>query len=190
MSSIRSTQRHAPLAASSTIARGASSLVRALAAGAIVAGASAAMAGPTNVPFKASVDINENVAFLFVPPCFAIGTLTGSGTATHLGKIKGAALDCINPTAPISFNSPMSYAYSSTKVVFTADNGDMLYLAYAGTLTAQASGPHVIAGHFVITGGTSRFVGASGGGTMSGSEDLSSLGSGTGKASFDGTITY
>ena len=151
----------------------------------------AAMAGPTDVPFKATVDINENVAFLFVPPCFAIGTLTGSGNATHLGKIKGTALDCINPTTtPTSFTSPMSYAYSSTKVVFTAANGDMLYLAYAGTLTAQASGPHVIAGHFVITGGTGRFQGASGGGTMSGTEDLSNLSSGTGKASFDGTITY
>lgn len=167
-----------------------STLARALALGGLVAFGTTAMAGPTNVPFNASVELSETVVFTFLPPCFALGYLNASGTATHLGKVSGTAVDCINPTSAINLSAPMSYRFASTKVVLTGATGEMLYLSYAGTLTAQPTGPHVIAGNFVITGGTGRYTSAAGGGVMSGSEDLSQIGSGKGKATFTGTISY
>ncbi|MDB6000916.1 MAG: hypothetical protein JWP52_2615, partial [Rhizobacter sp.] len=134
-----------------------------------------AVAGPKSVPFKATLAITESVNFVFAPPCFAIGTLTASGQASHLGRVTGSSQDCINPTGVFDPNGPNSFRFTSgvsgNGVVLTSANGDSLYLAYSGTLTAQPTGPHEIEGDFIVVGGTGRFEGAAGGGTVTGTED-------------------
>lgn len=172
-----------------------SSVVRGLALASVVAfgwTAQAATAATTDAVFNVKVALSETVTFLLFQPCPAVGYLMASGTSDQLGAVKGTALDCINPIGPLSFNTltSTSFHFVSTKVVLTTAAGDMLYLSYSGTLRAQASGPHAIDGYFVITGGTGRYVHAVGGGSMTGTEDLSSLSSGKGEATFAGHYSY
>ena len=147
--------------------------------------AAGAVAKPTSSPFKATLTLTETVLFTGAAPCFAIGSLQAVGTASLLGKVTATSSDCINPQGVTDPNSPSSFNFASTGtgsagLVFTAANGDLLFVTYSGTLTAQPAGPHQIAGHFVITGGTGRFLGATGGGSLSGYEDISQVVSGHG----------
>jgi len=70
------------------------------------------------------------------------------------------------------------------------ENGGRLFVTYSGTLTARAGKPHRLAGQFVITGGTGRFFGATGGGVLFGHEDISQVVSGHGEVEALGTIVY
>ena len=153
--------------------------------------ASGAIAEPKSTPFAAKLTLTESVMFTGTPPCFAIGSLQAAGNATHLGKVTATSHDCINPNP----QDPNSFSFASLGVgpaglVFIAANGDVLFVTYSGTLTAQPPGPHLINGHFIITGGTGRFVGATGGGSLSGYESISQTFSGVGEIEAIGTIVY
>lgn len=166
---------------------------------------SAAMAGSPR-PFQATLQITENVTLTYALPCFAIGTITATGTASHMGQVTAASQDCINPAGVPVLNLPMSFAFvsqstaaggstgttsSTTGLTFTAANGDRLFVSYSGLLTAQSFGaPHAVTGAFLITGGTGRFAGASGTGTVTGYEDISQGTSGFGQVYLNGTIVY
>ena len=156
--------------------------------------ASAATAGPSLHLFSAKLVLTENVAFPGVPPCFAIGSIQATGVAANLGKFAATSTDCINPQGifnPVGVNS---FSFSSTAspagLVFVFESGDLLYVTYSGTLTPHLPGPHRLAGQFVITGGTGRFFGATGGGVLSGQEDISLVVFGQGTADAVGTIIY
>jgi hypothetical protein len=159
---------------------------------AVALAASQAMAQTTPVPFKATVVFSEVVTFNLEPPCFASGALSGSGAATWMGKVTGASQDCTNPIGP--FSPTASFQFSSVNLVLNdASSGEQLTGTYSGTLTYTPDAPHQISGNFVITGGTGRFAGATGGGTMSGYEDIGHILLGRpawGKAVFDGTILF
>ena len=147
--------------------------------------ASAAFAGPTNVPFKATLTTQEelrpNPATCQSAP-YLSGNTSGSGHATHLGAVTGSGIDCITPT------SAYTYAFSNGVLTLTAANGDQLRAEYQGTLTPSATPPiYTIAGTYRFIGGTGRFNGASGTGTISG---LENLGTGQGNFVFNGTISY
>lgn len=156
--------------------------------------ACAAHAGPKDRPFMATLQISESVGFTGAAPCFAIGLLSGTGRATHLGELRATSKDCINPKQPFDPNAANTYRFASgtgaDALVFTADNGDQLFAVYSGLLTPQTGGPHAVTGHFVITGGTGRFAAASGGGTLEGTEDISRVVVGEGEISFSGRIAY
>ena len=157
--------------------------------------ASGAVAQPEARAFKAKLVLTESVRFLGAPPCFAIGSVQATGSATHLGTVTAASSDCINPQGVFNPSGPTSFSFASngtgtTGLVFTASNGDLLFATYSGALAAQPSGPHRISGQFVITGGTGRFLGATGGGTLSGYEDISQVVSGHGEIEAIGTIAY
>ena len=161
----------------------------------LMALASAAIAAPQSRPFKAKLTVTESIQFTGAAPCFAIGSIQAIGTATHLGKVTVSSHDCINPQGVFDPSAPNSFSFASTGagstgLVFTAANGDSLFAAHSGTLTAQSSGPHRITGQFIITGGTGRFVGATGGGTMTGYEDISQIVSGHGEIDVAGVIVY
>lgn len=154
--------------------------------------ASGAIAQPDSRPFKAKLALMETVTFYGGPPCFGIASVQAVGNATHLGTVTARSHDCINPQGP---NAPNSFSFSSigtgpAGLVFTAANGDAVYASYSGTANAQASGPHLIAGQFIITGGTGRFLGATGGGTLTGFEDLSQIVTGRGEIEVIGVIVF
>lgn len=144
-----------------------------------------AFAGPTNVPFKASLTTQEVIHFDPVA-CqsmpFLAGTTTGSGQASHLGAVTGSATDCIMPT------SAYTYTFSNGKLSLIAQNGDELRADYSGNLSPSATPPvFVLNGTYRITGGTGRFANASGTGTVGGLENLAT---GQGQFELKGSISY
>jgi len=117
------------------------------------------------------------------------GQLSGTGQATHLGKV--------SESGSLSFdfdNFPVSLGISATGTL-TAANGDEVFFAYDVTLTDTASPPqgttYAESGSYTVTGGTGRFAGATGGGTISGT-CVSSFSSTTGTCNdtWKGTIGY
>jgi hypothetical protein len=147
-------------------------------------------------PFSAKLSITESVTLTGMPPCFGYGRIQAVGTASQLGKVTVTSTDCINPQGVFNPSEPNSFTFSSigstgtTGLVLTAANGDLLFASYSGTLSAQSPRPHRIDGQFIITGGTGRFAGATGGGTLSGAEDISQVTSGHGDVTLTGTIAY
>jgi len=152
--------------------------------------ASAATAGPSLHMFSAKLTLNETVAFTGAPPCIAIGSVQATGVALNLGKFTAASTDCINPLGTLVNAFAFSSTASPAGLMLLFDSGEQLFITYSGTLTPRLSAPHRLAGQFVITGGTGRFLGATGGGVLSGQEDISQVVIGSGSADATGTILY
>ena len=132
------------------------------------------------VPFKATIAITETLQNIGAPPCIFLGNITGTGIATHLGKVTLASTDCINPMSLTVF------VFYSDNVALSLANGDQISASYSGTLTAE--GPvGVITGGYKITGGTGRYARATGAGTVQGVEDMTT---GKGQIQLIGTISY
>lgn len=146
---------------------------------------SIAFAGPTSVPFKATLVTQEQLLFdstICQAAPYLVGVTTGSGQASHMGAISGVSSDCVTPT------SPYTYSFTNGKVTLTAANGDELRAEYSGSLSPTATPPiYSIADSYRITGGTGRFVGANGSGTLQGIENLQT---GQGQLQLTGTISY
>ena len=124
-------------------------------------------------------------------PCFLDGDLSGSGTATQLGRVTATSQDCINPRGdPAAGTFSFHDNYAPSGLVFIGESGDQLHARYSGTLAPRANAPHRISGLFVITGGTGRYVGATGGGIVEGSEDISQPGFGQGQVTLAGVLSY
>ena len=132
------------------------------------------------VPFKATIAITESIQLIGGAPCFLQGDISGTGRATHLGKLTLASTDCINPISATAFS------FFSDQVILTAASGDQIFAAYSGTFTIEGT-VGVIVGGYQITGGTGRFTQASGAGTVQGVEDLST---GNGEIKLIGTISF
>ncbi|WP_151637527.1 hypothetical protein [Noviherbaspirillum aerium] len=92
------------------------------------------------------------------------GTLTGSGTATHLGAVTISATHCAMPTRG------GSVAISQGVITLTAANGNILTADFMGTISPFPSDlqTNTFVGSFLITGGTGRFADAEGDGLLSG----------------------
>lgn len=158
-----------------------------IASACIVLGGPATAAG--EVPFEATLAVREVVAFTLLPPCFAIGALTGSGIARPLGRVSAVSQDCINPLGEFDpASGSYHFASTGTGLVFKTADGSLLHATYSGTLSHRPGAPHEISGHFVITGGTGRYARATGGGTLSGYEDIGAVVIGVGQVVFKGTI--
>ena len=87
-----------------------------------------------------------------------------------MGRVSFSAHDCINflPTGASAFQT-----YQGTNAVLTSSSGDQLFATYTGTATPQAGGALLLSGTFSFKGGTGRFAGAKGTGTLNGLEDIS-----------------
>ncbi|SCX46541.1 hypothetical protein [Nitrosospira sp. Nsp1] len=140
-----------------------------------------ALAGPTNVPLKASVVTQEKMGLNPDCPSGFGGTTTGTGKSTHMGKVSIAASDCITPMGN-------HYAFIG-KLTITAANGDKLSGDYSGSLIPTDTAPAYSFSNatFQITGGTGRFSKASGSVELQGNQDIKT---GKGKMEADGTISY
>ena len=162
------------------------SIERTVCAAALTAMTFAAVAGPTNVPFAAKLVTQEQIGpnptqCQAVP--YLAGMTSGTGQATHLGRVTGTAEDCIVPPS-----AGYAYTFSGGRLTLVAANGDELRATYSGTLNPTAVPPiYAITGTYQITGGTGRFTGASGSGRLGGIENLQT---GQGQLSLDGTISY
>jgi hypothetical protein len=114
------------------------------------------------VPFKATTTALSDHFVLPLAALLISARITGSGQADLLGPFTVTGQLLIHPGLA---GSPS--AITDGIQVFAAANGDALFISYSGLSHATAT-PDVIAGDqvFTITGGRGRFVGATGGGTM------------------------
>ena len=71
----------------------------------------------------------------------------------------------------------------------TAANGDQLNWELAGTAIPNADGDFQLVGEYTITGGTGRFIGATGGGTYAGTAGPAGAPEGTNDWVMTGTIS-
>ena len=134
----------------------------------------AAWADFKDLPFKARVETTEvmGVDPARCPSTSFLGTTAGTGTASHMGKVRLAAVDC-----PSTLDG-MNWSFNLGELSLTAANGDILRARYQGRLSPiPGSDPviHAISGQFAVTGGTGRFSGARGGGSLQGTENLATL---------------
>jgi len=142
--------------------------------------------------FKAVLTFVEHVKPNYALPCFATGSLEGGGQATAgLGRVTASSQDCINPIGDPSTATAFGFVSGTGQqgLVLTTTSGEQVYGVYAGTLTAQSGGPHAINGFFDITGGTGRYARASGGGTLTGTENIAASPA-QGEIALTGRIAY
>ena len=133
----------------------------------------------TSFPLTATISIQETVGGpSVVPPCFLLGTIVGTGRATHLGNVTLHAVDCINPDTTGTVLS-----FTSDHVVLTAANGDQVFATYSGAFQPAVG---LITGGFQIVGGTGRFTHATGAGSLEGVENAAHQG----HIELTGTISY
>jgi hypothetical protein len=96
------------------------------------------------------------------------GTILGYGTSSLVGnKITFLATDCITPNGT-------TYTFSDGKFLITTITGELIYASYSGQFVPTGEGAkYVFTGAtFQITGGTGRYAKATGGGDITGSEDM------------------
>jgi hypothetical protein len=126
------------------------------------------MASPTQaigaslVPFRATY--HELVTF---SPCGATVVCVdarGVGQATHLGRSTS-----VNDAGTVDFETTPCATVQSPLASLIGANDDTITVSESGTgCPTNVFGLDVLTGTFTVTGGTGRFAGASGGGTLSG----------------------
>ena len=89
-----------------------------------------------------------------------------TGNVTHLGRVTETYHQC----AAVNWATGEGWLTENGSLTMTAANGDLLFLSYDGQFVATPLPVPTTAtgeGNWVITGGTGRFAGATGSGTMS-----------------------
>ena len=142
----------------------------------------AAAAGSKELPFEATLSIVEQLA-PSASCSYLTGYISGTGHATHLGAVALSSQDCFEPVSPDTF------AFTSYQVVLTSANGDQLFATYSGTVTVAGGDIGILSGAYTIYGGTGRFALATGSGTVTGTEGLSSNPA-YGQIELSGKISY
>jgi hypothetical protein len=131
----------------------------ALAAASLAGTAGASTPSPELVPFKATVVIPtaqiKEAVIPFSPP-IGSAIITGTGQADLLGQV--TYVD--HHTARLGLDGMLKSLEGEGAM--TAANGDALFFTWRGVLHPQLG----LAETFVITGGSGRFCGASGSGTL------------------------
>ena len=133
-------------------------------------------------PFEVTLAVKEAIQQDFSGRCWLIGSISGSGEASQLGRVTVASTDCI--TAMDTF----TYSFESTEVVLTVGDGDRIFGRYSGTFRIQGF-VAAITGRFQISGGTGRFGTATGAGGLRGVLRMG-LFSAVGQIQLSGTIGY
>lgn len=130
------------------------------------------------------IEVSYASAVFFGPPCATIG-VTGDGRArgTHVGTAAWSNSDCLD------FASDPGLIDVTGTATVTAANGDTLGLSYFVQTPSPPGSCGVLhhTGTFTIMGGTGRFEGATGSGTVTGDGDTCAL---TQDGVFDGTIRF
>ena len=126
--------------------------------------ASASRPRPWKESYQASGTITRDVTRCPDPQLLV--TLTGGGTATHIGRYTIINSHCVDPTTG---------DLTAGTFVKTAANGDQIFGSYVGSsIVLQEPAPvgiFSVNGTITFTGGTGRFAGATGTTNMSGTLD-------------------
>jgi hypothetical protein len=158
----------------------------------------AAAADNKSVPFNAGFVVTEVLGppdqscYLTAPPggSAAIGNIIGHGVAGRIGRFAVQAQDCITSSSPpAAFQPPVIF---KSRFFSIQAAGGTIFGQYEGMGVEQPKGVLVLSGTFTITGGTGRFVGATGQGKIEGMEDISGgfTQPATGSYQLTGQITY
>jgi len=117
-------------------------------------------ANPHSRPFVVTLVGHANPIFTS-DPCIIINDEAGTGQATHMGHITWSSHETVNQcTNPEGADVDGAF-------VLTAANGDQVFGTYQTIAQLDFATFQVSAsGQFTITGGTGRFDGASGSGTI------------------------
>lgn len=121
-------------------------------------------------PFRATVSETFTAALCSPAPSLCV-SITGSGHATHLGKIRESATVVSNLASTVA---PGCFS-ETRKTTLTAANGDEVFLDAAGYNCQTGSTTVTAVDSYVVVGGTGRFRGASGIGTITATIDQASL---------------
>ena len=111
------------------------------------------------------------------------GTISGHGESNLMGgKVVFIATDCITPAPPL-FN------FSGGKFIVMTTSGDQIFANYSGQMVPTGEGAkYVFSGAtFQVTGGTGKFSKVSGGGNLTGGEDMIT---GAGTIKLSGRVQY
>ncbi|MFL6672096.1 MAG: hypothetical protein ACJ8LG_02255 [Massilia sp.] len=108
------------------------------------------------------------------------GTILGAGDSALLGKVVFIATDCITPNGSL-------YTFSDGRFIITTATGEQVYANYSGQFVPTGEGTKYVFSNatFQITGGTGRYARASGGGDLTGGEDMAT---GQGNVALTGRI--
>lgn len=96
------------------------------------------------------------------------GTISGHGKSTMMGgNVVFIGTDCITPIGPL-FN------FSGGKFIVMTTSGDQIFANYSGQFVPTGQGTNFVfsGATFQITGGTGKFAKVSGGGILTGGEDM------------------
>lgn len=95
------------------------------------------------------------------------GTILGFGASPLLGKLTFLASDCITPNGA-------TFTFSDGKFIITTLTGDLVFANYSGQFVPTGEGTKFVFSNatFQITGGTGSYFKASGGGNLTGGEDM------------------
>jgi len=132
-------------------------------------------------PFSATVAETFTLAMCEPTPSVCV-TVAGSGHATHLGLVREAAF-----TVSDSASDAGPDCHPETRATtLTAANGDQLTLQATGRNCLTGPTTLIAWDDYVVTGGTGRFSGASGSGTIGALVNLASL---TATVTFSGALS-
>lgn len=110
------------------------------------------------------------------------GKLAGHGDSALLGRVAFLASDCVTMIPPL-FN------FSMGRFIVLTSSGDEIFASYSGQAVPTGEGTkYAFSGAtFQITGGTGQYARATGGGTLSGTEDIVTA---SGNLQLSGQISY
>lgn len=139
-------------------------------------------ASTTNVPIVIDGVLQEIPGVQLRCPSKFGGTIIGRGEGTLTGPVAFLSSDCITP-------SGTSYTFSAGKLIVIAVAGDQIFADYSGQFVPTGVGANYVFSNatFQITGGTGKYSKATGGGTLTGGENMST---GAGTIKLSGTISY
>lgn len=110
------------------------------------------------------------------------GVTIGRGEGALTGPVAFIANDCITQSGTL-------FTFSAGKLIVLTVAGDQIFADYSGQFVPTGVGSNFVfsGATFQVTGGTGKFSRASGGGNMTGAEDIST---GEGTIKLSGHITY
>ena len=166
-----------------TSPRRAAGFVRFGAAAVLAVSAFGASAAPTvTKPFQLNGAFQETPGPSPRCPSQFGGTIVGFGDGAVTGKAVFLSSDCITPNGA-------TFTFSDGKFMILTNNGDQIFANYGGQFVPTGAGTQYVfnGATYQITGGTGKFKKATGGGTLTGTEDMAT---GQGTLQLNGQITY
>ena len=132
-----------------------------------------------------STPFNGSGSGTFTDTSLTTVLITGTGYYDHLGLT-----NLLFPST-ITGRAACGGFTATEKDNYTGASGDSVYLTVHDTICPTSTpGAFHLSGNFIVTGGTGRFVDASGSGTVSASVTFTSATSGTFAGTQSGTISY